>query len=240
MDEPLPRMIGQAATSLGLTNTYDKQIGIGATLLYQWEPAHGNERGDFRAGLSTGRYDTMVMIEANYVRDHITYSNTDSYALRFYDYASASHPDMRVYLYEGWRNYDEQGWRAELTSDRAYWAGVASRINAARPSGRPVRIIPGGAAMARLYDAIQAGQAGGLTNINQIFTDTVHLNATGRYYMAMVHFATLYGRSPVGATRLMTNEFGESMADIPASLARRLQELAWEVVSTDSWTGVTR
>ena len=60
--------------------------------------------------------------------------------------------------------------------------------------------------------------------------DDIHLSAHGIYFVALVHFATLYGQSPVGLPALPT---------IGEAVARTLQCLVWEVVSSDPKSGVT-
>lgn len=59
--------------------------------------------------------------------------------------------------------------------------------------------------------------------------DDIHPSALGVYFAALVHFATLYGRSPDGAVSI------DGLADADA---RRLQRLAWQVVSSDERSGV--
>jgi hypothetical protein len=59
--------------------------------------------------------------------------------------------------------------------------------------------------------------------------DDIHLSALGTYYAALVHYATLYRRSPVGLPPAQ---------GVASDRARLLQELAWEVVREDPRTGV--
>ena len=60
--------------------------------------------------------------------------------------------------------------------------------------------------------------------------DDIHLSALGIYFVALVHFATLYGQSPVGLP--VPSMVGEGVA-------RTLQCLVWQVVSSDPKSGVT-
>jgi hypothetical protein len=59
--------------------------------------------------------------------------------------------------------------------------------------------------------------------------DDIHHNATFAYFIAMVHFATIYGQTPVGLP--VRN-------GVPAAMARQFQEIAWDVVRNDPRTGV--
>jgi hypothetical protein len=59
--------------------------------------------------------------------------------------------------------------------------------------------------------------------------DDIHPSQVGVYFAALVNFATLYRRSPVGLPAF--NEIG-------AALAGTLQAIAWEIVRNDARTGV--
>ena len=61
--------------------------------------------------------------------------------------------------------------------------------------------------------------------------DDIHPSQVGVYFAALVHFATLYRRSPVGLSAF------ESVGE---RLAATLQPIAWEVVMNDERTGVRR
>jgi hypothetical protein len=72
----------------------------------------------------------------------------------------------------------------------------------------------------------------GLTLRNPDATpDDIHPSQVGVYFAALVHFATLYRRSPVGLP---------AFSDIGEALAGTLQSIAWEIVSNDERTGVKR
>jgi hypothetical protein len=59
--------------------------------------------------------------------------------------------------------------------------------------------------------------------------DDIHPSQVGVYFVALVHFATLYRRCPVGLP---------SSSEIGAALAGTLQSIAWEIVRNDVRTGV--
>lgn len=59
--------------------------------------------------------------------------------------------------------------------------------------------------------------------------DDIHPSQLGMYFAALVHFATLYRRSPVGLP---------AFSDIGGALAGTLQTIAWEIVRNDARTGV--
>jgi hypothetical protein len=59
--------------------------------------------------------------------------------------------------------------------------------------------------------------------------DDIHPSQVGVYFAALVHFAILYRRSPVGLS---------GFSEIGAALAGTLQSIAWEVVRNDVRSGV--
>ncbi len=87
-------------------------------------------------------------------------------------------------------------------------------------------VIPAGQALARLHDEIEQGDVPGVTDIRAFFLDDIHVNDTGAYFVSLAHYATLYGRSPVGLPHQIPD--GDA---VPAELARKLQEIAWEAVA---------
>jgi hypothetical protein len=85
--------------------------------------------------------------------------------------------------------------------------------------------------MGRLHDEIEAGRVPGVSSIHDVFADDIHPNDVGFYFVAMVHYATIYGKDPTGLTNRLQNEWGGAFTPPPPALARRLQEIAWRVVS---------
>ena len=59
--------------------------------------------------------------------------------------------------------------------------------------------------------------------------DDIHPSARGAYFVALVHYATVYRRSPLGLP---------AANGVGPGLARVMQEVAWEVVASDPRTGV--
>jgi hypothetical protein len=111
--------------------------------------------------------------------------------------------------------------------------------NANRPNGAPpVYIIPGHKMMAQLYDDIQAGIVPGITNINQFFSDNIHTNELGAYAISMIHYASIFNKSPVGLPHnLLPNAPQGTLIPSPA-LAEYLQKMIWKVVSNYPRTGI--
>jgi hypothetical protein len=82
-----------------------------------------------------------------------------------------------------------------------------------------------------MYDAVQAGEAADLTSLTQLFSDDIHLNDLGNYFIACVQYAVIYGTSPVGLPRQLVNQWGKPYKPPSEALALRMQQIAWDVVS---------
>ncbi len=255
LNTDVPWTIKGIAESRGHTYYYREQLNIGAPLRAQWEnpasfnsiPVWNSQLGrDEQLGanshveLATGRYDAFVMTEA--IPVDVQQGSAD-YAGRFYDLAVRGRGDIRVYLYETWDfvpGGNWAAWRAKIDQWRPVWEKIADDVKAARPGGPPVRIVPGGQAMAALYDAIQrSGRVGNLTQIGQLFTDNIHMNATGNYFMGLVYYATLYARDPSGTPAVQAGPFQmQNMVVADAATRSALQALAWQTVRGYARSGV--
>jgi hypothetical protein len=255
LNTDVPWTLKGIAESGGFTYFYREQLNVGAALRAQWEnPARFNNipvwnpmlGRDEQMGanshleLPTGRYDSFVMTEA--IPLDVQEGSVD-YAGRFYDLAVRGRADIRVYLYETWSHVaagNYVAWRAKIDQWRPLWEKIADDVRAARPSGPPVRIVPGGQAMAALYDTIQRnGRVGTLTQIGQVFSDDVHLNATGNYFMGLVYYATLYARDPSGTPAVQAGPFQlQNMVVTDTATRAALQALAWQTVRGYARSGV--
>ena len=110
-------------------------------------------------------------------------------------------------------------------------ASQAARTSTFRARGDVprVRVLPGGGALAELAAALWDGKVPGVAGntpgerVRLLFSDNVHMSEAGRYFIALVHYAVLFGRTPEGAA-------------IPASLApetgRYMQTLAWQYAAS--------
>ena len=112
------------------------------------------------------------------------------------------------------------------------WECIASRANLdlpARGDVPRVRVLPGGSALAGLAGALWDGKVPGVAarapeaRVRLLFSDNVHMSDVGRYYMALVHYAVLFGRSPEGAG---------IPKPLSSKLGRYMQTLAWQFVTT--------
>lgn len=244
----LPEMMGHVLDSQGSSALSSYQVINGSPLGFNWNNSSTAQGMNSRAVIPNGAYEILVITEAVPLANHTEWSDSNGNALRFYNLAMSANASARVYLYETWHclnsgtptgcDYDDNdstSWRSRLDSELWRWEGIADYVNAQKGSNqRPMYLVPVGQAFALLFDEIQAGRVPGITNINQLFSDDIHVTNAGFYFVTMVQYATLYGRSPVGLTRQLGAYSAPSQA-----LATKMQEVAWTAVCNYDRSGVT-
>ena len=253
----MPAMLAQLA---GEGHGYDVQLGWGTSLKHHWEedlPINGFEREndhpryrDAKEALGSGEYDAVVLTEMVEIRDAIKYHDSGRYLPKWAQLARDGAPDVRVYLYETWHPLDDaEGWLSRLDVDLTrYWEdGVLFSDLAVNAPDSPVRVIPAGQVMARVVREVEAmGGVGNIRGREDLFAraddgslDPIHINDLGAYLVALVHYAVLYHRSPVGVPHELRRADG-SVADAPdAEAAALMQRIVWEVVTGYRKTGVS-
>lgn len=241
----MPAMLAQLAG-----HDYASQLGWGASLKQHWEGdvpgfAEENASAAFRRAeeVATGGYGAVVLTEMVELRDAIRYHDSGAYLARWADRAG----DARVYFYETWHRLDDPaGWLERIDGDRAGLWEVILRQAMARTEAT-IHVVPGGPVMAAVVRRIEAGGVPGLSRREDLFAmgvdgevDTIHLNDVGNYVIALTHYATLYHRSPVGLPHDLKRADGAAMQVVDAQAARILQEVVWDVVTSDPATGVAQ
>jgi len=114
------------------------------------------------------------------------------------------------------------------------WQAMQDYANDNRVTGAPpVYVIPGNRMMARFYDDVEANLVPTITHVNQIFTDGVHTNNIGAYMITMIHYACIFGQSPVG----LSNNLHPDVT-IDAALAGYIQNMVWDVVTNYPRSGI--
>jgi hypothetical protein len=88
-----------------------------------------------------------------------------------------------------------------------------------------ISVVPAGTALVALVEKVLDGKVAGISGttkqkLDKIFRDDVHLTDAGIYFMAAVHYASIYHQSPEGAAAPPT---------VPPALAKELQAVAWTV-----------
>src|SRR5262245_27339569 len=116
----------------------------------------------------------------------------------------------------------------------------ADNINKKNGGGKKVLfLVPSAQALVALRTRIVHKEAPGLTKQGELFTDVMsHPSAPLEALNAYLHYAVLYGRSPVGLPMpgVLKRAKREAWDD---KLSRVLQELAWDTASNYPYSGVT-
>lgn len=250
-DNPIPDFVAQIAQSLGHDFGFNEQIGIGSTIKYRtgtppaWE---GYRRGKNREGsgmnvieelkspktLGAGdKYDVLFITERHDILGTIEWEDTTRGLRHFHDRLIDGSPTATTLFTQTWLDIDKDNpsiWIAHEKTAHYAWECVANKVNLTLAAqGRADRVVaqPGGAALVDLVEKVIAGQVRGLTGttkqrLDALFSDNVHPTRLGSYYLAAVHYATIFRRSPVGAAVPM---------DVPAEPVADLQRIAWEFVN---------
>jgi hypothetical protein len=181
------------------------------------------------------KYDALVVTERHDLPAIARKERTAVYLTDMAKHLLAGNPDAEVLLYHTWLHLDPDAPWPWIDYERAVlpmWECVASRANldlSSRGNIPRVRVLPGGAALAELVAALWDGKVPGVAakspgeRVRFLFSDNVHMSDAGRYFLALVHYAVLFGRSPEGAA-------------VPSPIApetgRHMQTLAWQYVDS--------
>lgn len=235
-----PDMLDAALRATSETVLVREQIINGAPLKYNWDHSSDAQGVDARMILPQGDTTDLILTEAIPLANHLKWSETEVYAQAFAGLALSANAEAQVFVQETWHSlksgtgeavdHDEGAatpWRVRLAEDLADWESIVELLRAGTPGaeGR-VHLIPAGQALARLDDAIVAGEVPGLSAISQVFDDDIHLNARGHFFVSMVQYAVLTNASPEGLPHAMKNRFGQSFEGISAPMATAMQRVA--------------
>ncbi len=218
----------------------------GSPMDWRWDNPPGYGKPDARGDI--GNYDVLVLTERVSLSGTLPWHDSEAEALRWFSHAWSEGnggKGAETVLYATWVDIapapgaggdDPERhipFRDRLPLEMARWEAIRDHVNANRPAGSPpMRMIPGPLLMAALHDAIEAGQAPGLSDISDVFLDHIHLNDLGAYYIALAHYAVIYNRDPRG----LPDRLG--LASPPAELAAWMQEMVWSVVTGYEGSGV--
>lgn len=182
------------------------------------------------------KYDTLVITENHSSLGMIIWENTIGYLRHYQDLMIAGNPGTRTFFYHSWLDVNKANpaaWIGHEKNAAVTWECVASKVNQSLQSLNRtdrIRLLPSGGALVDLVERLVANQipeiTGSLTSrMNVIFSDNVHLTRAGAYYMALVVYASTYGKTPAGIQP-------PSDSGVSAALAQRLQTIAWNYVNS--------
>lgn len=181
-------------------------------------------------------YDVLLITEQHGLLGTLIWNDTVRHLRHYHERFIEGNPRGQTYFYESWISLDDKDrperWIAYERAASPVWQCIATRINVSlQAEGRSDRIVslPAGRALAELLArALQPPGVPGLSGptardaVDRLIKDDVHLTPLGSYYLALVSYAAIYERSPVGAW---------APEGTDPALARALQTLAWDFVS---------
>lgn len=253
----MPSMLTQLA---GEGHEYHSQLGWGATLQSHWEPSipingfkeenqHQQYRDPFEA-IDSGEYDAFVMTEMVEIDAAIKYFKSSEYVAKFAGKVNQASPKTTIYFYETWHEVTvPDGWINRLDADlEKYWEGKIVHEALAKLDGEvSIYMIPVGQVFSAFFKEVE--RLGGIGNIQSpedIFArnsgdgslDPIHINDMGNYLVALVHYATLYRKSPEGLPYQLKKADGTDATPPSPEAAALMQKITWEVVKGYPKTGV--
>jgi hypothetical protein len=176
-------------------------------------------------------YDVLVVTERHDLPAIARRERTAFYLADMAKYLLAGNRDADVFLYQSWLPVNLDAPRRWIDYERAVlpmWECIASRANLDLPprgDAPRVRVLPAGGALAELAAELWEGSVPGVKSVSPIarvrllFSDNVHMSEFGRYFIALVNYAILFGNCP-------------EVAALPAGLSpatgQHLQALAWK------------
>lgn len=237
----IPKPLGEMVEAAGIKG--HKLVGLqslGASKTIQhWNLA--DEKNEAKKALKTGEVDVFVMSPISFPDEGIE---------NFVKLGLEHNPNMRFMVQLSWGggdidnqdfpkgafdNVDKEKTPEQLKSynERNIKAGEAQAdvINKKYGNGKKIlALVPSVQAMVTLRTKIARKEWPGLTKQGELFVDAVHPSAPMEALNAYMHFAVLYGTSPVGLPMpaMLKNAKREAWNE---QFNRSLQELAWETVT---------
>lgn len=232
--------------SLGMK--MDRSTIPGSPMEWRW-----NNRPD---GMPDARYDiadyeVLVLTERVPLSNTMPYHNSEEYALKYFTNAwtkGNGGKGAETVLYASWVEVDsgpgapnpdkdpgrEIPFRKRLDLELVGWEKILTSVNDNRPAGSPaMTMIPGTLVMAALYDALQQGTVPGISRIESVFSDTIHINRIGAYMIALAHYAVIYRRDPRALPARLGTDAAGSQATVDWMAA-----VVWDVVSRYRFSGL--
>jgi hypothetical protein len=190
--------------------------------------------------LSPGqKYDTLLITERYNPLDTAQWEDSVGYLRHYHDRIVAASPSARTLFYQCWPDIDKdapEAWIRYQQVELTVWECIGAKVRlslAAEGKPQNLGVVPGAVALAQLVEKAVAGQVPGLegtqrARLDQIFSDNVHLATAGQYLIAAVHYASIFGKSPVGA---------HAVPALSSATADAIERIAWESVQRYAASG---
>jgi len=239
----------QIAGSAGYKLHFLRSTIPGAPTDWNWDhPGESMGEADYRTVFNTKAPINHLFIQP-YAGHDRSIDNEVDYAGRFYELARRKSPNVQLWIYAQWpdKKMDDpwsqaagsaaslnlspaKTWEAAAENQLKYHEAVRQKLDEKFKDQR-VLIVPAGLALARLKQAIAAGQVPGMTDFfSTQFLDEIHLNARGSYLVSLAHYICIFRKNPQGVTFENTGLTQEQAAVY--------QKIAWETVSRYPWSAV--
>lgn len=244
----VPELLGELATAAGIQGhelVGLQKIGASRTLQH-WElPERENQA---KRALETGKVGVFVMSPIQFpdegVENYVKLGLQHNPDLRFIIQLSwgGGDTDNQDFPKGSWDQTDREKTPAQLKKlyERNIRAGERQADEINRKYGRGKRIVtlvPTAQALVALRTKIHQKQIPGLNFQGELFVDAAHPSPPLEALNAYLHFAVLYGRSPVGLP--MVNVLKKAnRRDWDEKFNRTLQEIAWQTVVNYPHSGV--
>lgn len=186
------------------------------------------------------------IVQPFFMSPKLTIEQEIEYAGKFYDLVLTNSPKTSLMLYAQFVTWElpndlrnqpvkvltTEKWRENMKNLIATYEKLRAQLQAKYPD-RPVRIIPCASALLALEQAMEDGKIPGMKDYPvEIHCDNIHLGFKGCYMLGLVHYACLYGKSPVGLVVPDT--------DLTIEQQTKMQEIAWEIVGKYPWAGIAK
>ncbi len=214
----------------------------GSKVIQHWDLP--DDKNQAKAALRDGKVDVLTMSSHVYLPD----LGIDN----FVELGLQHNPKMRFLVQHSWTPWD--GWLPGeqvatneerdvrpldivRVANKRFRDLLEAQVNALNKKlgHDAVRIVPVGDAVLKLRELIAAGKAPGLTKQTDLFGDQIgHGKEPVLALATYCNFACLYRRSPVGL-----QDANPDLDKLSPELRPRLQQLAWETVTSYPLSGVT-
>lgn len=181
-------------------------------------------------------YDVLVITEQHALLSTLLWNDTVGQLALFHDAFVARNPRGVTIFYEPWMSIDDKAdpsaWIAYEAAASEVWRCAVAGVNRSLfERSRTDRIVslPAARALASLVESAPSGGLPGAKTtrqaVNLLVSDDVHLTRLGAYYIALVLFAAIEGKPPVGSWR---------PEGVSAGQAAALQEFAARFVARET------
>jgi hypothetical protein len=232
-----PAFFEQLSARDGRAVRYQLQMGVGSPMSVRLACPRSGQQADgspitydvLSELRRPGAYDTLVLTERHDIVTTIMYEASTSMARRYRDAFREGNPSGRAFLFESWFTIDRgdpSAFRTRQERELVAWQCVASKVNETRGDFAPMLVVPAGQAVSELAGDVLAGRAPGLTTLDDVFLDDVHLTNEGNYLVALLHYGVVHQRSPVGLPHDGLSPLAGDPPSLSAETAAYLQGLA--------------